>query len=75
MGWVTRRDLYFFRSFLKEDLSYNECGRSVDLAGTNSLRGPTQFTQRGAERRVCGWDGLDAVIHGSYDPMSDLRSE
>ena len=38
--------------------SYNEYGRSVDLAGTNSLRGPTQFTQRGAERRVSGWDGM-----------------
>ena len=32
--------------------------RSVDQAGTLSLRGPAQFTQRGAERRVSGWDGV-----------------
>ena len=55
----------FFSLVFKGDLSYNECGRRVDLAGTNSLRGPTQFTQRG-ERRVSGWGGmgLDGVGRG-----------
>ena len=38
----------FFRSFLKGDLSYNEYGRSVDLAGISGWDG-------------VGWDGISKV--------------
>ena len=67
--WKWRKVTFFW--FLH---SYNEYGRSVDLAGTNSLRGPTQFTQRGAERRVSGWDGMgwDGVSKVSFNFLYTL---